>query len=280
MLKGMTYWSLEGGLDNTASIEHALETAKNENFQALELGVGPEGVITPQTSQAECEQIREQIDKAGVTVETVASGLTWGWSPTSDDPETREKGLQAHEGALQVAAWLGCQALLYIPGVVTSPINPAETVRYDLAEQRAKDGIKRLLETAEKVNVDLCLENVWNGLWMAPTEMAQVVDEFKSDRLGIYFDMANGLRYHQYPPHWVEMLGQRIKRAHIKDFDQSKGTLEGFCDIFEGDVPIEATMQALKRIGYDRTLVAEMIPYIPGQLSKASKAMDQVLQMA
>ena len=78
--------------------------------------------------------------------------------------------------------------------------------------------------------------------------------------VGAYFDVGNCMGQQQYPPHWIEILDSRIKRAHLKDFQRSVGTLDGFCDLLQGDRPWAETMAALRAIGYDRTLTAEMIP--------------------
>src|SRR5690606_5374065 len=139
--------------------------------------------------------------------------------------------------------------------------------------------VKALLEVAERVGVDLCLENVWNGLFLSPLEFAAFVDGFGSERLGIYFDCGNVLGYHQHPPHWIELLGKRIKRVHVKGFKDEVG-FDGrysFCGLGEGDVPWAQTVAALRAIGYDRTVVAEMLPYRDGLLEETSKAMDAIL---
>ena len=89
----------------------------------------------------------------------------------------------------------------------------------------------------------------------------------------------NVLGYHQYPPHWIEILGKRIRRVHIKDFKKSVGTLAGFCDLLDGDVPFKESMAALRAIGYDKTIVAEMMPPDPTLLKRTRAAMDRIVKM-
>ncbi len=280
MIKSISYWSLEQGLANTHPIDAALRETAAAGFEGLELAIGTEGVLSVDSTRRDCEQIREQIQASGVVVETLASGMSWGFNPVSNDATVREKAVTLHEKALERAAWLGCQAMLMVPGVVCSPIAPDERVRYDHALQRASENTRRLLDTAERVGVDLCLENVWNGLFYSPVEFAGFIDDHASERLGIYFDVGNVLGYQQHPPHWIELLGQRIRRVHIKDFKEDfnwEGSY-AFCDLLEGDVPFDASMDALRAIGYDRTIVAEMLPHQPGLLEKTSKAMDRILK--
>ena len=278
MIKSLSYWSLKDGLANTHPIDDALITVKEAGYAGLELCMGTEGVLNTQTTQGECETVRGKIEASSLKVETLASGLSWGTNPTSNDAATRKKAIQLNQAVLQRAAWLGVKSVLYVPGVVKSPISP-DLVRYDKALERAREGVDALLETAEKVGVELCLENVWNGMFYSPVEMAQFVDSFKSDKLGVYFDIGNVLGYHQHPPHWIEILGKRIRRVHIKDFKQSIGSLDGFCDLLAGDVPWAQSIAALRNVGYDKTIVAEMIPWDAGVVKRTSAAMDIILAM-
>lgn len=279
MIKSISYWSVKDGLEGTRHIREALADVKAAGFAGMELCIGVDGVLTPSTNLAECEKLRMQIDDSGLIVETLASGMTWALSPTSDNPDVRRQAVEATSAALQRAAWLGCDSLLFVPGVVASPIMPNERVRYDVAVERATEAVKRLLEVAENVAVDLCLENVWNGLFYSPLELKHFVESFNSSRLGVYFDVGNVLGYHQHPPHWIEILGPSIKRVHVKDFRHQfdwDGSYS-FCRLGEGDVPWPETMAALRSIGYDRTLVAEMLPFRPGLLEATSRAMDEIL---
>ena len=277
MIKGISYLSFENGLSNTESIDSALTQTKSNGFDALELSVSSEGVINTNTSKAECEIIRKKINDSGVFVDSIATGMSWGVSPTSDDESIRKQSISLHQDAIKVASYLECKALLFVPGVVKSPISP-EIVRYDRALDRLRDAINQWLPIAEDLNVDLCMENVWNGFFYSPIELRDFVDSFNSDRLGIYLDIGNLIGYQQYPPHWVELLNSRIKRVQIKDFQENfdwTGSFS-FCDIGAGDVPWKETIEALNSIQYKSTIIAEMLPWDETILSRTSVAMDQI----
>ena len=277
MIKGISYLSFENGLSNNESIESALSQTKSNGFDALELSVSNEGVINTNTSKTECETIRQQIDDSGVFVDSIATGMSWGISPTSDDEVVRKNSIRLHQEALKVASYLECKALLFVPGVVKSPIS-SEIVRYDRALDRLRDAINQLLPIAEDLDVDLCIENVWNGLFYSPIELRNFVDSFNSDKLGVYLDIGNLIGYQQYPPHWIELLNSRIKRVQIKDFQENfdwTGSFS-FCDIGTGDVPWKETIEALKTINYQNTIIAEMLPWDETILSRTSAAMDQL----
>ena len=279
MIKGISYLSFENGLSNNESIESALSQTKNNGFDALELSVSSEGVINTNTSKAECELIRKKIENSGVFVDSIATGMSWGVSPTSNDKSIREKSISLHQDALKVANYLDCKALLFVPGVVKSPISP-EIVRYDRALDRLREAINQMLPIAEDLNVDLCMENVWNGFFYSPIELRDFVDSFDSDRLGVYLDIGNLIGYQQHPPHWIELLNSRIKRVQIKDFQENfdwTGSFS-FCDIGAGDVPWKETIAALEAIQYKSTIIAEMLPWDETILSRTSAAMDQLFK--
>lgn len=279
MIKGISYLSFENGLSNNEPIESALSQTKMHGFDALELSVSSEGVINTNSSKAECEMIRKSIDDSGVFVDSIATGMSWGVSPTSDDESIRKKSISLHQDALKVASYLDCKALLFVPGVVKSPISP-EIVRYDRALDRLREAINQMLPIAEDLNVDLCMENVWNGFFYSPIELRDFVDSFDSDRLGVYLDIGNLIGYQQHPPHWVELLNSRIKRVQIKDFQENfdwTGSFS-FCDIGAGDVPWKETIEALRTIEYKSTIIAEMLPWDETILSRTSAAMDQLFK--
>ncbi len=279
MIKGISYLSFENGLSNNESIDSALSQTKMHGFEALELSVSSEGVISTNSSKAECEMMRKRIDDSGVFVDSIATGMSWGVSPTSDDESIRKKSISLHQDAIKVASYLDCKALLFVPGVVKSPISP-EIVRYDRALDRLREAINLMLPIAEDLNVDLCMENVWNGFFYSPIELRDFVDSFDSDRLGVYLDIGNLIGYQQHPPHWVELLNSRIKRVQIKDFQENfdwTGSFS-FCDIGAGDVPWKETIEALRTIEYKSTIIAEMLPWDETILSRTSAAMDQLFK--
>jgi len=277
LIKGISYLSFENGLSNNESIDSALIQTQSNGFEALELSVSNEGVINTNLSESECGAIRQKINDSGIFVDSIATGMSWGISPTSDDAEVRKNSIKLHQDAIRVASHLDCKALLFVPGVVKSPISP-EIVRYDRALDRLREAINQMLPIAEELDVDLCMENVWNGFFYSPIELRDFVDSFESDKLGVYLDIGNLIGYQQYPPHWIELLNSRIKRVQIKDFQENfdwTGSFS-FCDLGAGDVPWKETVSALKSIQYKSTIIAEMLPWDETILSRTSVAMDQI----
>ncbi|NIP26640.1 MAG: TIM barrel protein [Phycisphaerae bacterium] len=273
-----SYWMFEGGLEATKPIAEAMQEAKDLGFEAIELAIGSKGVLTEKTTQAECEEIVATSQKIGIEISSIASGESWGCSPTANDDETRAKIIDFTRKALQVTKWLGTDAYLFVPGAVDVFFLPdAEVIPYDVCYERAEDAIKQLLSAAEETGVTICVENVWNKFLLSPLEMRDFIDSFNSQMIGAYFDVGNVLLT-GYPDHWIRILGERIKRVHVKDFKLSVGTVEGFVDLLEGDVDFEEVKKALADVVYDGYITAELLPFEPGRPEKTAQAMKKIFK--
>jgi hexulose-6-phosphate isomerase len=273
-----SYWMFEGGLEAKRPIAEAMQEAKDLGFDAIELAVGSQGVLTHNTTQAQCEDIIADAKKIGIEISSVASGESWGCSPTANDPDVRKKIIDFTGKALQVTEWLGTDAYLFVPGAVDVFFLPdAEVIPYDVCYERAKEAVGQLAPVAEKTGVAIGIENVWNKFLLSPLEMRDFIDSFGSDMVGAYFDVGNVLLT-GFPDQWIKILGKRIKRVHIKDFKLSVGTVDGFVDLLEGDVDFEAVKKALVEVGYDSYVTSEMLPFAPGRPEKTAKAMKKIFK--
>src|SRR3712207_2608332 len=99
---------------------------------------------------------------------------------------------------------------------------------------------------------------------MTPMEMAAFVDSFNSEHVKVHFDTGNIMEY-QYPEHWIDYLGKRIKNVHLKEFTK-KGTdhsLEAFRPLLDGTTNWPAVMEAFDQIRYEGYLTFEYFhPYL------------------
>jgi len=161
MKKSISYWAFPGGLEGTKSIPGAFKEAKEAGFEAVELAIGETGKLSLKTTEKQCERIRRQAERAEVEIASVASGIYWKYNLGCTKVADRNRCERATKRMLQIANWLGTDALLFIPGAVDVFFDPnVEVIPYDIVYARIKQGIKRLLRTAEKCSVRLCVENV------------------------------------------------------------------------------------------------------------------------
>lgn len=273
-----SYWMFENGLQGLKPVVEAMSEAKAIGYDAIELCIASVGVLTDKTTEAECLQIVEAAQRIGIEIASVASGESWGSSPTANDPAVRQRIIDFTAKGLQITRWLGADAYLFVPGAVSVFFDPnSEIISYDVCYQRAQEAVRQLLPVAERCRVKLGIENVWNMFLLSPLEMRDFIDSFRSPWVGAYLDVGNVILF-GYPEQWIRILGRRIARVHIKDFKRSVGTADGFVDLLEGDVNFPAVRAALREIGYDSFVTAEMMPWTPERPGKTAAALTQIFK--
>ena len=281
MKKSISYWSFPGGLDASKPVAEAFREAKAYGYEAMEVAISTTGEISLDSSGADLAKVKQAAADEGMEIASLACALHFQWPFSSDDPAVRAKAMDIGRKALDVANGLGTDAVLIIPGVVEVLWDPSiPIVGYADACDRAALGIGDLVSHAQAAGVAICCENVWNKFLLSPVEMASFIDQFNSPWVAAYFDVGNCL-LNGYPQDWIRILGKRIRRVHLKDFRRSVGTLNGFVDLLSGDVDWPEVIRALKEVGYDGPLTAEMIPpyahYPEVLIENTSRAMDAIL---
>lgn len=274
MLKSISVWAF----DPARPLDEVFALAKENGFPAVEVAIAEDGPITPQTTEDECKRILEQAQKAGVTVSSMASGGGWSLPISCTDEATRRKGINFIASSLQVAKWLELDTILVVPGGVAADFIPGfKNAPYEVAYKNVKEALQELAPVANQTQVSIGIENVWNKFLLSPLEMRQFIDDLQSDYIGSYFDVGNVIQT-GFPEQWIHILGKRIKKVHFKDFKASVGTLDGFCDLLDGDVDYAEVMKALREIGYNGPVTAEFFG-CEQDLPKISAAMDRILAM-
>jgi len=250
MKPGINQWAFPGDMAATECIS----LAKKIGFSSFEVCLGEKGPTRLDISDADVAAIRKHAEAEGMALHSIGSGEGWTYKLTSMDAGNREKAKQVIARALEVAAGLGADAVLVVPGTVDG-----ETP-YDVAIENALEGVRGLAPVAEKCRVSIALENVWNKFLLSPVEMRDFIDQCESEFVGAYVDVGNMIPY-GYPEQWIRILGSRVRAIHMKDFRASVGNMGGFVMLMEGDVNWPEVAAALREIGYDRALTAEFGPY-------------------
>lgn len=259
--KAINYWVL-GGFEGEKTPYQAIDDAGKMKLDGIELSYGD--CLKEDITEEECIQIKKYADEKNIGLKTLAAGFYWGCSLGSVDLAEREKAISFTEKYIKVASWLEIDKILVIPGAVDVAWDVSRPVTsYQNVWNNATDSLKKVLPAAKKNEVTICLENVWNKFLLSPVEFKLFLDQFNSDYIGIYFDVGNAL-LNGYPEHWIEILKDKIKAIHFKNFsrDDCGGTLHGFGDDLSiGDVNYDNVLKELKKINYSGPITAEMIPF-------------------
>lgn len=289
--KGINGWSFPQDM----AIEDCLVMAKDAGFEGFEVTLSQHGELSPSTTEKQILQIAKRAKEIGITINSVATGLFWQFSLTSDHPHIRQKAQDVIKKEIEIASLLGADGVLVCPGSVGVDFTPeqvvpdatsieffagSEIIPYDVAYDRAKEGLQGLTSFAKDHNVNILVENIWNKFLLSPLEFRSFLDEINSPFVGMLFDVGNILSY-GYPEQWIRILGKRIKKLHFKDYRRAVGSIDGFVDLLAGDVCWPEVMAALDEIGYVGWANAEMTPnykHFSSQIVyNTSLSMDRIL---
>jgi len=78
MKKGISYWSLPGGLEGKANPIEAMKEARRKGFEAIELCVGRSGALTTAASEKKCREILKAAKDIGIEIIKDTSNLPPG----------------------------------------------------------------------------------------------------------------------------------------------------------------------------------------------------------
>jgi len=282
MKKGINYWSFPQQLADGSkmSLRDCMQLARKAGFEGIELTLAVQGELTLNSSGEDVRRILQMAKDVGIELSSLATGLLWEYPLTSSDEKIRSKSRDIVKKMLELASYLEVDTILVVPGAVDIFFDPStEVIPYDIAYKRSLEALRGCAETAEKYRVNIGVENVWNKFLLSPLEMRDFINEIGGDYVGSYFDVGNVLLT-GYPEQWIRILGKRIKKVHVKDFKLSVGNVGGFCDLLEGDVNWPEIVRALKEVGYDDYITAELSSYrsYPEALIyNTSKSMDFIL---
>lgn len=244
---GITAWSLP----QTLTIPQGFRVAKGTGFDAVELDISENGYLTLDMANEDVSAFRTAAENMSLELRSVSCRLLWIYQLTSDDPHVVAKAKSIIRRGLEIAKVLGADTLLVVPGSVSSE------VPYDVAYERANSALKELSVDAEREGVCMAIENAWNKMLMSPLELRDFIDSIGSEYVGSYFDVGNVVAF-GFPEQWIRILGKRVKKVHAKDFRAAVGNVDGFTNLLQGDVDWVGVRNALRDVGYDDTVTAEV----------------------
>ena len=120
--------------------------------------------------------------------------------------------------------------------------------------------IKKAIPVAKEVGVKISIENVGNNFITTPEQAVDFLDAINSEWVGWHFDIGNVGRTHGPAERWIQVLGKRIVRIHVKDFS-TKPSVSGARPerpkLLDGETNWPAVMSALDHAGYSGWAISE-----------------------
>ena len=253
MKKSLNAWTVA---DDTG-FEQMFRELKEAGFEGVELNVDKVGhsahSLSLETTEEELAAIKALSERYELPVISISTSLWGGCMGT--DPEFSEKLLKKQ---LSCAAFFGAKGILVVPGGAYPRIPLLED------RQNCIDFLRSQKELIASYGIYVGVENVWNGFFGSPLDMASFIDAVDSPWVGAYYDVGNVIAF-SWSERWIEVLGSRIHNIHVKDYKRNRGIHSGgeWKDIPYGDVNWPAVIPALKAAGFDGYLTGEVFKEDP-----------------
>lgn len=255
MKTAINAWSVQSDAD----FETTFRLSKEAGFEGIELNVDKAGAhaLTPDFTDEALAEVSSISEKYGLPVVSISTSL-WGSNMGLGTAESLEFSRKLLNTQLHFAKLLGAKGILTVPGGIS------DSVHMKAAFDNSRETLKALIPDMEKFDINVGLENVWNGFFTSPFDMAAFVDSIGSERICAYYDLGNTIAFSRTED-WVEILGGRIRHAHIKGFCRNSGLNGGgqWVDISKSNIDWKLVRAALDGVGYNGYVTAEVFKTDP-----------------
>jgi L-ribulose-5-phosphate 3-epimerase len=245
-----------------------------EKFRAMKAagfeGVEPMGGMNR-------DDVLAALKTTGLQAASVCDHIHWQKPLSDPDEGTRKLGFDGLVQSLQDARVYGATSVLLVPGVVRIGVTYEQCFERSIAE------IKKAIPVAKELGVKIAIENVGNKFIETPEQAVQYLDAIDSEWVGWHFDIGNVGRLKDPAEKWIQVIGKRILRLHIKDYAVQTGTPDPADKgkperpkLLDGATNWPAVMAALDSTGYSGWAITEQ----PGsQTADVASARDMIQRM-
>ena len=232
----------------------------------------PEREARTVETATEAREIKNAADKAGLRIHSVMNQKHWAYPLSSADPAEVDAGIAGMEASIEQAKLYGADTVLPVTAVVR------EDATYEQAWERSQKVIReRVLPVAEKADIVVGIEEVWNKFLRTARDFCQYIDEFNHPLMKAYFDVGNIVHY-GVPEHWIRAIGDRIVKVHLKDYSRKTGFVN-LGDPDDGGVNWPEVRKAFDEIGYHGAATVELRAGDRAYLDDLGKRVDRLLSL-
>lgn len=219
------------------------------------------------------DEVLKACAETGLEVTSVCGAKHWAKPLSHPDAAVRAEGLEGLRQTLHDAKAYRAGSVLLVPGVVNKEVSIEDCWK------RSVEQIRQVIPLAQELGVKISVENVWNEFITSEVQAVRYLDEIDSAWVGWHFDTGNIIRYGD-PIQWINTLGRRINRVHIKEYSRDRAMRAG--DVWKGfDVPLTkgannwpGIMKALRDTGYEGYLITEQ----GGTPNELSAALSKIIE--
>ena len=193
--------------------------------------------------------IGESADKHGVEI-TQLHGL---WATDDKTKAQREESISFFIKEIEGAHYMGCKNVVVHPFL---PYGWGAEIDKDKIWDVNIDLFTRLLEHAEKYNVNVCAENQpFTAIEMSTVKaVKRLVREINHPNFKVCLDTGHANVFHDDIAEDVRLLGDDLATLHVHD---NKGNWDQHLIPYMGNIKWEEFLAALKEIGYKGAFTLE-----------------------
>src|SRR5687767_12197789 len=158
------------------------------------------------------EEVLAALKETGLKAASVCDHIHWVKPLSAPDEGTRKFGLDGLLHSLRDAHAYGAGSVLLVPGIAR------DGVSYEQCWERSIVEIKKAIPVAKELGVKISIENVGNNFITTPEQATAYLDAINSEWVAWHFDIGNVGRIGPAAERWIQVLGKRTYRLHIKDY--------------------------------------------------------------
>ena len=259
------------------SIEDSIRRIAEIGYAGLEIladvpHAWPAGLLREQK-----DAIRESLKQSGLEISNINAFMMnavadprqpyWHPSWIESDHHYRQIRVEHTKRALSLARDLGARCITTEPG---GPLAPGQS--WQRAADLFVEGLKPVLEHAETEGVLLLIEPEPDLLIEKADQYLDVAGRLDSPALGLNFDIGHSFCVGEEPAEVIPKLKEHIRHFHFEDIAANR--VHQHLIPGRGAIDFEATLKAIRDIGYDGWLTVELYPYIEDPDGAAREAID------
>ncbi len=195
------------------------------------------------------EKVRKNAARYGLSI-TCSTGLGVGQDPSSADASERQLATDTLKHAIEITATLGATSLA---GVVASPWGVFDPLHIPERIDYAAATLGGLQSHLQNYNVRLAIEALnrfESDITCTAEQTVAIAEKSHADNVGVLLDSFHMNIEEKHPAQMIQRVGKKLFHYHISAHDRGVPT--------HGRYDFNADAHALKQIGYDNWVVAEM----------------------
>jgi sugar phosphate isomerase/epimerase len=196
------------------------------------------------------------------------------WHPSwiEPDPNYRAVRIDHTMRALTLAKELGARCITTEPG---GPVAPGES--WQEALKLFVEMLKPVAEHAEKEGVLLLIEPEPGLLIETCDQFLEFMQHIDSPAVGMNYDVGHAFCVRDDPATTIPRVASYIRHFHLEDIAATR--VHHHLIPGEGAIDFQATLAAIRSIGYDGWLTVELYPYVENPDEAARRAREVLLPL-